>query len=158
MKKRKTNPIFINFILVMIVFGIPFLFAAYFDGLVKLELLIMGEHLFTGGEGIELSKFILIIFYIFLVLIPASYGMIFTILSSIALCIYKPRGKRLFVYRVLMGIVYLGIALLAYIILALFGENLFFNIILAVIEVGLFFILGVNIWNTYSSRIRESNQ
>ncbi|MCH5343247.1 MAG: hypothetical protein J1E64_04345 [Acetatifactor sp.] len=155
MKKRKIKPVFVNYITIMIMVGIIFIFVALVELFIKLELLNMGTGLLTGGEGVELGKFILILIYIFFVFIPSSYSLFLTILSSVALCIYKPMGKRLLIYRILMSIVYVAIALLAYGILMLFGKNLFLNVISVVAEIGLVTVLGINIWNTYSGRIRE---
>lgn len=155
MKKRKIKPVFVNYIAIMIMVGIIFIFVVLAEIFIKLELLSMGTGLLTGGEGVELGKFILILIYIFFVFIPSSYGLLLTILSSIALCIYAPRGKKLLAYRILMSIVYILIAFLACEVLALFGEGLFLNMIFVVIEIGLAAILGINMCNTYSGRIRE---
>lgn len=155
MKKRKIKPVFANYIAIMIVVGIISIFVTLAEIFIRLELLNMGTGLLTGGEGVELGKFILILIYIFFVFLPSSYSLFLTILSSIALCIYKPEGKKLLAYRILMSIVYAAIALLVCGVLMLFGENLFLNMISAVIEIGLVTVLGINIWNTYSGRIRE---
>lgn len=156
MNRRKIRPVFANYIAIMIVVGIISIFISLAEMFIRLELLDMGTGLLTGGEGVEFGKFILILIYIFFVLLPSFYCLLLIISSSVALYIYKPEGKRLLAYRILMSIVYALISLLACGIFAFFGENLFLNTIFVAIEIGLIAVLGINMWNTYSGRIREN--
>ena len=154
MNKRKVKPVFVSYIAIMVMVGIISVFIALAEIFIKLELLGMGEGLLTGGEGVELGKFILILIYIFFVFIPSSYTLFLTILSSVALCIYAPEGKRLLAYRIFMSIVYVPIALLACGAFMLVGDDIFLNVILIAIGVGSLIVLGINIWNTYTGRVK----
>lgn len=81
------------------------------------------------------------------------YAIIMLILLIIARCVYRNEGGRLLAYRILMGIEYVLILLLVWIMWGIFNSTYsFLTLILSLI------FLALTIWsmvNTYSSRIRQ---
>lgn len=118
---------------------------------------VEGYGLIFSGIGYGLGSLANAFAKIFLVIVPMLFVVYLGIFTVIGRIVYAPTKKRLLAYRILMGFDYAGLTFFAYSISELISFDFEDkgNIFLLLVELFIFFILFINIRNTYSGRIRK---
>ncbi len=173
MKRKKINPVDLNFILVcLVVVGLLLFTLSSFFTVLKIQgglnrfTYFLGDNSETVIEnyksifsalGSGLGEFSITLVKIFGIWLPLIYAFLILIFSIAARKEYAPDREKIMLYRILMTFVYVQLLLLAIFMGFLVVSLPFLSWIvsIALSEAGLIAILSVNLINTYSKRIRR---